>query len=74
MTDLLARLSSASEIHEVKEADVGFSIMAKPGRIDDFSLMVREALECPDPPFVVFATPIRSVHNGHYERAHVLPL
>jgi hypothetical protein len=74
MTDLLACLSSESDIHNVEAAEVGFSIIAKPERIADFSLMVRAALDCPDPPFVVFAAPIGSAQDGHYERAHVLPL
>ena len=74
MTDLRARVSSESDIHSVEAAEVGFSIIAKPGRVADFSLMIRAALDCPDAPFVVFATPIESVQDGHYERAHVLPL
>ena len=74
MSDLLARLSSPSEIHEVEQTDVGFSIIAKPEHVDEFSVMVREAINLPDPPFVLFATVVCGLTDGHYERAHVLPL
>jgi hypothetical protein len=74
MIDLLARLSFPSEIHEVKQEDVGFSIIAKPECVDEFSIMVREAVNCPNPPFVLFTTPIVGIPDGAYERAHVLPL
>ncbi|MFA4899053.1 MAG: hypothetical protein WC563_05965 [Brevundimonas sp.] len=74
MSDLLSRLRTPSEVHSVDETETGFNIIAKPDCLADFSLLVREAINCPNAPFVVFATLVPGTTEGHYERAHILPL
>jgi hypothetical protein len=73
MIGLLSRLRNPSEIHSVEPGGDGFGIIAKPDRLSDFSMLVRDAINDPDPSYAVFATRMTEGTERLYERAYILP-
>ena len=71
MGRLLDRLIQGSPAYEVKPENDGFSLVGKPDRLDEFSDLVREAVDHAGEEFVVFPTS----DGGHrYSRMFVVPL
>lgn len=71
MGRLLDRLRRGTAACVVKDNTDGFTLVAKPGRIDEFSELVREASENAGEEFVVFAT---SEGHHRYSQMYVLPI
>ena len=71
MGRLLDKLIRGSPAYEVKAENDGFSLVGKPDRLDEFSDLVREAVDHAGEDFVVFPTS----DGGHrYSRMFVVPL
>ena len=71
MGRLLDKLIQGSPACEVKSETHGFTLVGKPDRLDEFSDLVREAVDHAGEDFVVFPTS----DGGHrYSRMFVVPL
>lgn len=71
MGRLLDKLIRGSTAHDVKAENDGFSLVGKPDRLNEFSDLVREAVDHSGEDFVVF--PTSDGHHG-YSRMFVVPL
>jgi hypothetical protein len=71
MGRLLDKLVRGTPACDVMRDGDGFTLIAKPGRFDEFSELVREAAEQAGEDFVVF--PASDGHDG-YRSMFVLPL
>lgn len=71
MGRLLDKLIRGSTAYDVEAENDGFSLVGKPGRLNEFSDLVREAVDHSGEDFVVF--PTSDGHQG-YSRMFVVPL
>jgi len=71
MGRLLDQLKQGAPAYDVKVEGDGFTLIGKPGYIDEFSDIVREAANHAGDDFVVFTT--SDGHQG-YSRMFVMPL
>lgn len=71
MGRLLDKLIRGSTAYDVEAENDGFSLVGKPGRLNEFSDLVREAVVHSGEDFVVF--PTSDGHQG-YSRMFVVPL
>ena len=71
MGNLLDRLIQGSMAYEVEAENDGFSLVGKPDRLDEFSDLVREAVDHAGEDFVVFPT---SDGRHGYSRMFIVPL
>jgi hypothetical protein len=71
MGRLLDKLLETSPAYDIRQDKDGFVLIGKPGHIDEFSDLVREAADHAGEEFVVFTT-----SNGHqgYSQMFVMPL
>lgn len=70
MKSIFSRLRNRSDFHTVEPISEGFLIHPVEGHEDDFSQLIRDALNATSDDFVIL--PIST--HGRYERAHVIPL
>lgn len=70
MGRLLDRLIQGSSAYDVKREVDGFILVGKPGRLDEFSQVVREAAAHSGDDFVVFAT---TDGSHRYSQMFVMP-
>jgi hypothetical protein len=71
MGRLLDKLIQGTPACEVKSEPDGFTLVGKPDRLDEFSDLVREAVDQAGEEFMVFPTS----DGGHrYSRMFVMPL
>ena len=71
MGRLLDKLLKTSPAYDIRRDKDGFVLIGKPGHIDEFSDLVREAAERAGEEFVVFTT--SDGHHG-YSQMFVMPL
>ncbi|KIC60552.1 hypothetical protein RM53_03650 [Brevundimonas nasdae] len=71
MGRLLNKLIEGTPACEVKPENDGFTLVGKPGRLDEFSDLVREATNHAGGDFIVFST--SDGHHG-YSQMFVMPL
>lgn len=71
MGQSLIALKTENADYTVEDLDEGFVLIARPGRSDRFSAVVRNSMAAAGNDFVILPTPDS---NGGYERAVVLPL
>lgn len=71
MGRLLDKLIQGSPAYEVKAENDGFSLVGKPDCLDEFSNLVREAVDHAGEEFVVFPT---SDGRHGYSRMFIVPL
>ncbi len=71
MRRLLDKLIQGTPACEVKAENDGVSLVGKPDRLEEFSALVREAVDHAGEDFVVF--PTSDGHHG-YSRMFVVPL
>ena len=71
MGRLLDKLLQNTPTFDVKPEGDGFALVGKPGSLDEFSDLVREAAEQAGEDFVVFPT---SDGSEGYSQAFILPL
>ena len=71
MGRLLDRLIQGTPACEVKSETDGFTLVGKPDRLDEFSDLVREAVDHAGEDFVVFTT---SEGRHRYSQMFVMPL
>ena len=71
MGRLLDKLIRGSTAYDVEAENDGFSLVGKPGRLDEFSDLVREATNHAGGDFIVFST--SDGHHG-YSQMFVMPL
>lgn len=71
MGRLLDKLIQGTPVCEVKSEADGFALVGKPDRLDEFSDLVREAVDHAGNDFVVF--PMSDGHHG-YSQMFVMPL
>ena len=71
MGKLLDKLMRGTPACDVKPEKDGFTLVGKPGRLDEFSDLVREAADQAGKDFVVFTTS----DGGHrYSQMFVMPI
>ena len=71
MGRLLDKLLKASPAYDIRQDEDGFILIGKPGHIDEFNDLVREAANRAGEEFVVFTT--SDGHKG-YSQMFVMPL
>ena len=71
MGRLLDKLLESSPAYDIRQDKDGFVLIGKPGHIEEFSELVREAAEHAGEEFVVFTT--SDGHQG-YSQMFVMPL
>ena len=71
MGRLLDKLIQGTPACVVKPQNDGFTLVGKPGRLDEFSDLVREAADHSGDDFIVFTT--SDGHHG-YSQMFVMPL
>ena len=71
MGRLLDKLIQGTPACEVKSETDGFTLVGKPDRLDEFSDLVREAVDHAGEDFVVFTT---SEGRHRYSQMFVMPL
>lgn len=71
MARLLEKLIQGAPAYEVKPEDDGFTLVGNPDRLDEFSDLVREAVNHAGEDFVVF--PMSDGQRG-YSQMFVMPL
>ena len=71
MGKLLDRLLEGSHAYRVKREADGYTLVAEPDCVDEFSGLVREAAENAGMDFIVFAT--SDGHHG-YSQMFVMPM